>query len=98
MDTTTNTNEFHQGQTVVTTKAIRFLAANFPGWGEWQRRRNAGEPTNTPEFFVEVPAGTIVTVASIESHGSNPWTRYVVTTQAGERAPGVYPEHLADAD
>lgn len=29
--------------------------------------------------LAEVPAGTTGVVTSVESHGSNPWTRYVVT-------------------
>ncbi len=42
--------------------------------------------------LAEVPVGTVGVVTSVESHGSNPWTRYVVEYPGGARGAGLVPD------
>lgn len=60
------------------TREMRFLAADFPGWGD----------PNYADHFVELPAGTIAWATSSESHGMNPWRRWTIQTEAGETRSG----------
>lgn len=55
------------------------LGVDFPGWGH----PNAYDHLHRPTFGVE---GEIV---AVESHGSNPWTRYSVRFADGTRASGL---------
>ena len=57
----------------------RRLAVNFPGWGD----------PNYANYLMSVPAGLIGEVTSVESHGSNPWTRYSVRFTDGTTASGM---------
>lgn len=67
-----------------TTRPLRFLDADFPGWGHPDDRRH----------FVDLPAGTVVTVTDVESHGANPWTRYALRTDDGCTRSGTEPADL----
>lgn len=78
------TDAITTGTKIRTTKPMRFLAPDFPGWGA----------DNYADFFLDLPAGVEATVTSIESHGSNPWTRYCIRTADGARTMGVFPAHV----
>lgn len=46
--------------------------------------------------LTEIPAGTRVVIVGTESHGSNPWRRYVGAVSAVEfPAPDGRPRHLS---
>lgn len=67
-----------------TTRPLRFLDPDFPGWGHPDDR----------DHFADLPAGTVVTIRSTESHGSNPWTRFGIVTADGCHKSGVDPADL----
>lgn len=75
-----NVNDHRKGQAIVALETNhRRLAADFPGWGA----------TNYADFLLPIPAGLAGTVTSVESHGSNPWTRYTVRFEDGTSASGL---------
>lgn len=75
-----NVNAYRKGQRVVSIASRRNrLAADFPGWGA----------ADAYDFLVPMTAGLVGTVTSVESHGSNPWTRYVVEFDDGTRGIGL---------
>lgn len=80
----TNINAHHKGHRVTTTKPMRFLAADFPGWGD----------PNYADYFVDLPAGQHGVISDVESHGSNPWTRYTILLDNNCRTSGVYPTDI----
>ena len=57
----------------------RRRAVDFPGWGA----------DNYADFLLPIPQGLTGTVTSVESHGSNPWTRYSVRFDDGTAASGL---------
>lgn len=82
-----NVNDFRRGATVTIREGVRgnFLAASFPGWGE----------PDAYDHLVPLAsvAGMSGTVRSVNSHGSNPWTRYTIKLANGgtviDGVPGV---------
>jgi hypothetical protein len=64
--------------TALATKHRR-LAVDFPGWGA----------VNYGEFLLPIPEGLAGVVTYVESHGSNPWTRYCVRFEDGTTASGL---------
>lgn len=68
------------GKAVVTlTTRTRRLAPDFPGW----------DHPNYGDYLLDIPAGLRGTITGVESHGSNPWTRYTVQFEDGSRASGL---------
>lgn len=60
-----------------------YLTWDFPGWGD---------PNYTAHLQpLASIAGTVGVVTSVESHGSNPWTRYSVRLANGGSASGLVP-------
>lgn len=82
-----NVNDFRQGHQVVVRADARgnYLSADFPGWGA----------ENYADHLIPIAsaAGMTGTVTSVNSHGSNPWTRYSVRLADGghmiDGVPGV---------
>lgn len=72
-----NVNDHMKGAAVVVREGVRgnYLAADFPGWGA----------DNYEDFLVPMAeaAGLSGIVTSVNSHGSNPWTRYSITLENG---------------
>lgn len=66
------------GSKVTTATVVRALDKDFPGWGA------PGEL----DHFVDHPAGTEATIVGVESHGSNPWTRYILAFADGSHTAG----------
>jgi hypothetical protein len=75
-----------KGRRVVTTHKIHGnrLAKDFPGWGT----------TNYDDFLVPMQGGLHGTVINVESHGSNPWTRFGIEFDDGSHAYGVHPDEV----
>lgn len=80
----TSTRSSLIGSSFVTLAPQRARHADFPGW----------DAPNYADFFVDHPAGVTGTITHIESHGSNPWTRYSVLYADGSRGSGVYPAEV----
>ena len=59
----------------------RALMPSFPGWGK----------PDEFEHFAEVEIGDEGTITRVESHGNNPWTRFSVQWDNGNRSHGVHP-------
>lgn len=59
-------------------------AVDWPGW----------EHPDHKNFLLDIPAGLTGTVIWVESHGSNPWTRYSVRFDDDSTAHGMYPSDL----
>lgn len=57
----------------------RRRSADFPGWGDPDYAR----------YLLPIPAGLKGVVTRVESHGSNPWTRYSVTFADNSAASGL---------
>lgn len=57
----------------------RRLAVDFPGWGH----------PDCSKFIEDIPVGLAGEIIDVESHGSNPWTRYGVRFDDGTRANGL---------
>lgn len=75
-----NIHSHHKGREVVALETRhRRLAVDFPGWGA----------DNYRDFLLPIPAGLTGVVTTVESHGSNPWTRYTVRFDDGTRASGL---------
>jgi len=78
-----NINQNHHGRNVHMTGngRTRRLAADFPGWGA----------EDYADYFIDtLPEGGLAgTITSVESHGSNPWTRYSVRFEDGTTASGL---------
>jgi hypothetical protein len=75
-----NRNEYRRGQRVTTLETrTRRMPADFPGWGS----------PDASAALLPIPAGLHGTVTDVESHGSNPWTRYVVRFDDSSHAPGL---------
>lgn len=72
-----NVNDHMKGAAVVVREAVRgnYLAEDFPGWGA----------PNYEDFLVPLTeaAGLSGIVTSVNSHGSNPWTRYSIRLENG---------------
>jgi hypothetical protein len=75
-----NIHEHHRGLGVraLATSHRRF-PADFPGWGR----------PGAAESLLPIPQGLPGVIADVESHGSNPWTRYSVRFADGTRACGL---------
>lgn len=77
-----NVNDADKGRRVISRETrVRRLAVDFPGWGA----------ENYADFLLPTPAGLPGTVTHVESHGSNPWTRYTVRYDDGTRSSGLVP-------
>jgi hypothetical protein len=77
-----NVNDSHKGRKVIArTTSVRGYDDSFPGWGD----------PNAADYLKPITAGTVGTVTRVESHGSNPWTRYTVRFNDGVRASGLVP-------
>lgn len=75
-----NVNSNHKGRGIVSMETrTRRLSQDFPGWGAPDYR----------EHLLPIPAGLTGVVTTVESHGSNPWTRYTVMFDDGTRASGL---------
>jgi len=75
-----NIHDHHLGRPVrALTTRTRALAVDFPGWGA----------PNYADFLVPILEGAHGVVTSVESHGSNPWTRYTIRFADGTRASGL---------
>lgn len=74
-----NINDHHKGRTIMTLATRhRRLSADFPGWDAPDRERH----------LLDTPHGLRGQVVSVESHGSNPWTRYTIKFEDGSRGTG----------
>lgn len=82
-----NVNDFRKGSRIVVREGVRgnYLDAQFPGWGQ-------------PDAYdhllpIASIAGMTGVVSSVNSHGSNPWTRYSIRLANGgliiDGVPGV---------
>ncbi len=78
------TSEITKGTKITITAAMRFRTPDFPGWSD----------PNYQDFLVDLPAGQAGVVTDVESHGSNPWTRYTVRLDSGHRTSGVVPSKV----
>lgn len=82
-----NVNDFRKGAPVVIREGVRgnYLSKDFPGWGE----------SDAYDHLVPMAeaAGLEGVVTSVNSHGSNPWTRYSIRLTNGgfviDGVPGV---------
>jgi len=76
-----NIHAHRKGATVTLTGKgrTRRLAADFPGWGK----------ESASDFIDTGATGLTGIVVSVESHGSNPWTRYSVRFIDGSSASGL---------
>lgn len=75
-----NINDHRKGARVISRETTRRrLAADFPGWGA----------ANYEAHLLPLTGGLLGTVTSVESHGSNPWTRYSVRFDDGTSASGL---------
>jgi hypothetical protein len=72
-----NVNDHNLGRSVTIRSDARgnYLAADFPGWGAEDYADHL-VPTSSA-------AGTTGKVISVNSHGSNPWTRYSIRMHDG---------------
>lgn len=77
-----NVNDGDKGRRVVLIRTRRVLHQDFPGWGA----------DNYADFLVDRDPGLEGVITSVESHGSNPWTRYTVRFDDGTRASGLAPD------
>lgn len=76
----TNVNAHHQGRKVVALATrTRRHAVDFPGWGA----------ANYADFLLPIPEGTAGVITAVNSHGSNPWTRYNVRFTDGTTASNL---------
>jgi hypothetical protein len=78
-----NIHDSDRGMTVTLREPRRALAPNFPGWEHY-----------TQDDFVDHEPGITGVIVSVESHGSNPWTRYSVRWEDGSRSSGVTPKQI----
>lgn len=78
-----NIHEHHKGRRVVVREGVKrnYLPADFPGWG-------APDALERLAPMADI-AGMVGVISSVESHGSNPWTRYSVTFGNGGSASGL---------
>jgi hypothetical protein len=75
-----NIHDSDKGRPVVALGSQRLRrAADFPGW----------DAPDYASYLLPIPAGLEGTVTCVESHGSNPWTRYSVTFTDGTAASGL---------
>lgn len=72
-------DEITKGTKIRMIESRRMLAANFPGWGD----------PNYADFFVQCEIGDSGVITDVESHGSNPWTRYSIRLANGSRQHGL---------
>lgn len=76
-----NVNDYRKGTAVVVLPACktRRFGPDFPGWGV----------ENAASFLLEPVAGLTGVVTNVESHGSNPWTKYGVRFADGTTSNGL---------
>jgi len=75
-----NINAHLKGSKVVAVETShRRLAVNFPGWGA----------PDYVDYLLPIPAGMTGVITDVESHGSNPYTRYGVEFADGTTAHGL---------
>lgn len=75
-----NINDNLKGRSIVALETKhRRRAANFPGWGD----------PNYADHLLPIPAGLEGIITHVESHGSNPWTKYSVRFEDGTTASGL---------
>jgi hypothetical protein len=77
---TGNVHRHHEGRRVraLVTRHQR-RSVDFPGWGAEDYR----------DYLLDIPEGLTGVVTDVESHGSNPWTRYSVRFSDGTTASGL---------
>ena len=80
-----NVNDNKKGARVVSLPAskVRRYGSDFPGWGH----------PDAASFLLEPIAGLGGVVTAVESHGSNPWTRYAVRWSDGSTSNGLIDGH-----
>lgn len=77
-----NVNDFRMGHKVVSRSTrVRRLSKDFPGWGA----------EGYQDHLLDTPAGIVGVVEAVNSHGSNPWTRYVIRFEDGSRGIDLVP-------
>ncbi|WP_280454801.1 hypothetical protein [Nocardia brasiliensis] len=76
----------HKGRRVrlLDTVTGRGRAPSFPGW----------DKADYLDHLVPLEPGWVGTIDHVESHNSNPWTRYGVAFDNGVRANGVEPKDI----
>ena len=76
-----NVHDHHRGRSVVTLRSSRTrrLPADFVGWGH----------PDAIGSLLEPKTGLTGRITNVESHGSNPWTRYTVRFDDGSTASGL---------
>jgi hypothetical protein len=75
-----NVHDHHMGRNVVTLETQhRRFAVDFPGWGA----------DDYADYLLPIPELLFGEVIGVESHGSNPWTRYGVRFEDGTTAHGL---------
>lgn len=77
-----NVNDYRKGELVIISETAtkNYRTANFPGWEDLEAAKAELKP---------LVAGMMGVVTSVESHGSNPWTRYSVEFANGGHASGL---------
>jgi hypothetical protein len=80
-----NVNDFRRGATVRIREDApgNYFPTDFPGWGTPNAADHLRPMTER--------AGQLATVTSVESHGSNPWTRYSIRFADGAHTGGTIP-------
>lgn len=75
-----NVNDHLKGRKIVAleTRRRRF-AAGFPGW----------DAPDCDDYLLPIPAGLCGEITYVESHNSNPWTKYGVRFEDGTTAHGL---------
>ncbi|WP_225730924.1 MULTISPECIES: hypothetical protein [unclassified Nocardia] len=81
-----NIHAHHKGRRVRTLDTItgRGFAPSFPGWDAIDHLDHM--PTLEP--------GWLGTITNVESHASNPWTRYAIRFENGVCSGGIDPRHV----
>lgn len=76
-----NIHENHRGRKVRTLASSRHrrYGTDFPGW----------DAPDAADHLLEAEPGLTGTITSVESHGSNPWTRYSVRFDDGSHTAGL---------
>lgn len=59
--------------------STRRFPKNFPGWSA----------PNAADLLLEIPIGLAGRITEVESHGHNPWTRYLVYFDDGTWSNGL---------
>jgi hypothetical protein len=77
---TGNVNANLKGRAVVALETgHRRYPVDFPGWGA----------PDAADYLLSIPAGLKGVITGVESHNSNPWTKYGVRFEDGTTAHGL---------